>query len=377
MLERVARPPLSALAAEKLRATMPVEARAEAREKRATVTHLEALGRTLTGIAPWLELESPTDPTEAALQRELRELARAAISNAVDPDSPDRLNFTQGGQPLVDAAFLAHAMLRAPQTLFFALSETTRERLLAALRSTRVIRPGFNNWLLFSATIEAALLRFTGECDLMRVEYAVRQHDQWYKGDGAYGDGPEFHWDYYNSFVIQPMLLDVLDTVTRFAPEEHRAEAWKTIHTAVLRRACRYAAVQERLIAPDGTFPPIGRSLTYRCGAFQHLAQMALRRELPEGVGPAAVRCALDAVIGRTLGAPGTFDQAGWLRIGVHGSQPDLGETYISTGSLYLCSAVFLPLGLPADDPFWSDADEPWTSVRIWRGDNLPADHAM
>ena len=49
----------------------------------------------------------------------------------------------------------------------------------------------------------------------MRVDYALRQHDQWYKGDGAYGDGPTFHWDYYNSFVIHPMLLDVLDVVRR------------------------------------------------------------------------------------------------------------------------------------------------------------------
>ena len=49
----------------------------------------------------------------------------------------------------------------------------------------------------------------------MRVDYALRQHDQWYKGDGIYGDGPQFHWDYYNSFVIHPMLLDVLDACAR------------------------------------------------------------------------------------------------------------------------------------------------------------------
>jgi hypothetical protein len=36
-------------------------------------------------------------------------------------------------------------------------------------------------------------------------------------------------------------------------------------------RAKRYAAVQERMIGPDGTFPPIGRSLAYRCGAFHLL----------------------------------------------------------------------------------------------------------
>jgi hypothetical protein len=356
---------------------MPVESCNEHAQARARVTHLEALGRTMAGLAPWLELDSPADPKEAALQAELRKLARAAISQALDPDSPDRLNFTEGGQPLVDAAFLAHALLRAPRALFDPLPETTRSRLIAALRATRVIRPGFNNWLLFSAMIEAALFRFTGETDLMRVEYAVRQHEQWYKGDGAYGDGPEFHWDYYNSFVIQPMLIDVLDTIAQSVDVFHRAEAWKTIQPAMLRRARRYAVVLERMIAPDGTFPPIGRSLAYRCGAFQHLAQMSLRRELPEGLSPASVRCALDAVIRRTLDVPGTFDDAGWLRIGLSGPQPGLGESYISTGSLYLCTTAFLPLGLPADDPFWSTADEPWTSVRIWRGDDLPADHAL
>ncbi len=26
----------------------------------------------------------------------------------------------------------------------------------------------------------------------MRIDYAVRQHEQWYKGDGTYGDGPDF-----------------------------------------------------------------------------------------------------------------------------------------------------------------------------------------
>ncbi|MFH1496839.1 MAG: DUF2264 domain-containing protein [Verrucomicrobiota bacterium] len=377
LLDRVARPPLSALAAGKLRATMPVEAWNDHAEARGRVTYLEAFGRTMAGLAPWLELESPVDSKEAALQAELRDLARAAITQAVEPGSPDRLNFTEGGQPLVDAAFLAHALLRAPQALFYSLSEVTRERLIAALRSTHFMRPGFNNWLLFAATIEAALFRFTGETDLMRVEYAVRQHEQWYKGDGAYGDGPEFHWDYYNSFVIQPMLLDVLDTIAEKVDVALRAEAWKTIQPAVLRRARRYAAVLERLIAPDGTFPPIGRSLAYRCGAFQHLAQMSLRGDLPEGLSPAGVRCALDAVIRRTLEAPGTFDDAGWLRIGLSGAQPGLGEYYISTGSLYLCSTAFLPLGLPVDDPFWSTADEPWTSVRIWRGDDHPADHAL
>src|SRR5204863_4396024 len=139
------------------------------------------------------------------------------------------------------------------------------------------------------------------------------QHDQWYKGDGAYGDGPAFHWDYYNSFVIQPMLLDVLAVLRDTAP------AWKELAVRVEERARRYAAVQERLIAPDGSFPPIGRSLAYRCGAFHLLAQAALRRALPDGMAPAQVRTALSAVIGKTLDTPETFDAEGWLRIGLCG----------------------------------------------------------
>ena len=38
-------------------------------------------------------------------------------------------------------------------------------------------------------------------------------------------------------------------------------------------------------ISPEGTFPAIGRSIAYRFGALQLLAQMALRRDLPAGGG--------------------------------------------------------------------------------------------
>src|SRR6185295_12983891 len=127
---------------------------------------------------------------------------------------------------------------------------------------------------------------------------------------------------------------------------------WAPLREAMETRARRYAAVQERLIAPDGSFPPLGRSLPYRCGAFHLLAQTALRRSLPEGVSPAQARGALGAAIRRTLEAPGTFDDRDWLQVGQAGHQPHLAEPYISTGSLYLCTVAFLPLGLPAQDAF-------------------------
>ena len=368
VLRKLADPILDNLANETLKLKMPVE-QADGAD-RAAVTHLEALGRLAAGIAPWLELPADETP-EGRLRARYTELTRRAIDRAVDPSSKDFLNFTRGGQPLVDAAFLAQGILRAPRQLHEALPGGTRRNLVAALESSRAIQPGFNNWLLFSATVEAALAKLGASWDRMRVDYAVRQHDQWYKGDGAYGDGPDFHWDYYNSFVIHPMLIDVLDVFRG----EHAA--WKDLAARVERRAARYAAVLERLIAPDGTFPPIGRSLAYRFGAMQVLAQSALRRALPEGVSPAQTRGALTAVIRRAADAPGTFDAQGWLRIGFCGHQPGVGERYISTGSLYLCSVGLLPLGLPPQDEFWSAPPQPWTSVLAWSGKPFPIDHAI
>jgi len=368
VLRRLADPVLTNLANGTLKLRMPVEQAAGA--KRQTVTHLEALGRLIAGIAPWIELPADETP-EGRLRVQYADLARRAIGRAVDPSSPDFLNFTRERQPLVDAAFLAQGLLRAPRTLRDALDPETKRHLIAALESTRVIVPGYNNWLLFSATVEAGLARLGASWDRVRVDYALRQHDQWYKGDGSYGDGPQFHWDYYNSFVIHPMMLDVLDACRDDVP------GWKELASREEPRARRYAAVQERLIAPDGSFPAIGRSLAYRFGAFHLLAQMALRRALPEEVSPAQVRGALTAVIRRTMGAPGTFDADGWLRIGFCGHQPGVGETYISTGSVYLCAAGLLPLGLPASDEFWSAPAQPWTSVRAWSGEAFPIDHAL
>ena len=365
---RLADPVLSHLANGTLKARMPVEQAAGAR--REAVTHLEAFGRLVAGLAPWLELP-PDETPEGKLRSEYGALARRALAVAVDPSSPDFLNFTRERQPLVDAAFLAQGLLRAPRALVDALDATTRERLVKALESTRVIVPPFNNWLLFTATVEAALSRLGAAWDRVRVDYALRQHAQWYKGDGTYGDGPDLHWDYYNSLVIQPMLIDVLEACASASPE------WEAMVPVVHRRARRYAAILERLVSPEGTFPAIGRSLAYRFGAFHLLAQMAARRDLPEEVSPAQVRGALTAVIRRSIEAPGTFDADGWLRIGFCGHQPGIGEPYISTGSLYLCAVGLLPLGLPGSDAYWSAPAEPWTSVRAWSGQAVPIDKAL
>jgi hypothetical protein len=370
VLNKVAAPVLQAASQKRLKQEMPVEAPHGNVADRRQFTYLEALGRLLSGMAPWLE-SGPETGAEGKLRNQYTEWTRMAIESGTDPASPDFLNFNKGSQPVVDTAFLALAILRAPNQLWRKLDARTQRNLIAALESSRQILPGYNNWLLFSATVETALSLMGVWWDPMRVDYAIRTIDTWYKGDGIYGDGPSFHWDYYNSFVLHPMLLNVLEGI---APS---SSTWNGFQPEIMVRAQRYAAIQERLISPDGTFPPIGRSLCYRFGAFHLLAEIALRRKLPEGVSPEQVRSALSAVMRRMIQAPDTFDERGWLRVGFYGHQPSIAETYISTGSCYLCSAAWLPLGLAASDPFWSGASMPWTSKKVWSGDQVRADHAL
>jgi hypothetical protein len=371
-VELVSEPVLKALKQGNLRQKMPVEAAPGQAQARAVGTHLEALGRLLAGLAPWLELEPSTGETEkeTALRSRYRDCALAGITSALDPASPDTMPFGESSQTLVDSSFLALALLRAPKQLLQKLDAKTQQRLAEALVTQRKIQPPFNNWLLFAAMNEALLMTLHQPWDRMRVDYALRELQSWYLGDATYGDGPHFHWDFYNSFVIHPYLLQLMDTIGEQSP------AWSAMRTPIHQRAQRYAAIQERLIAPDGSYPAIGRSITYRCGAFHLLADAARRNILPETIPPPQARSALSAVIERTLGPTGTFSSEGWLQIGLAGHQPGLGETYISTGSLYLCSAAWLPLGLPPADPFWSQPPKPWTSQTIWSGKNSQADHA-
>jgi hypothetical protein len=370
IVEKISTPPLEALSQRKLKEKMPVEAPHGNVADRRQFTYLEAMGRLLCGLAPWFET-GPAAGEEGRLRGQFAEWARMGIASATDPASPDFMNFHQGSQPVVDTAFLALAILRAPDELWHKLDAKTQRQVIAALESSRVIRPFYSNWLLFSGIVEAALSFMGVWWDSMRVDYAIRSLDSWYKGDGVYGDGPPFHWDYYNSFVIHPLLLNILDAVGK------SSTAWDSFRPDMFERAQRYAAIQERLIAPDGSFPPIGRSLAYRFGAFHLLAEVALRRQLPQGIVPAQVRSALTAVMRRMTEAPGTFDGQGWLQIGFAGHQPEIAEPYISTGSCYLCSAAWLPLGLPASDPFWAGPALPWSAKKAWSGEELHADHAL
>ncbi len=322
-----------------------------------SVASLEAFSRTLCGIAPWCECEghfgrAPT--TQVIESIEAFFLNKTNINKVFGDDL--------SAQPLVEAALISQALLRAPNSIGKHLKGRARDNLIFALRRSRRVKPCFNNWILFSAMVECGLRALGCEdWDCVRIDYALRQFDQWYAGDGHYSDGPNFVFDYYNSYTIHPILVDIVRCFTgeRLIEGNERK---------IIERATRMAGHLEAMISPEGTFPLIGRSLAYRFGILHGLAQAALHDNLPSELPSAAVRCAMSAVMSRFFTADGFFDDKGLLTIGFIGSQSEVGESYVSQGSAYFCAMAFLPLGLPKEHPFWSEPDAPWSTKSAWNG---------
>ena len=372
LLYNMAKPVLSNMAEGNLRKNMQVEVSPNWDGRDIRVTYMEAFGRLMAGLAPWLSL--PDDETEEGkMRKQLREWALKSYAHAVNPDSPDYLLWRKEGQPLVDAAYVAESFLRAYDQLWIPLDEKTKERYIEEFTQMRRVDPPYTNWLLFSSTIEAFLAKAGAPYDQYRVNSAIRKMEEWYTGDGWYADGPSFAFDYYSSYVFHPMYLETLQAMKD-------AKAFTRIHyrdyyRRALKRTQKFSIVLERMISPEGTFPVFGRSIPYRMAAMQPLALMAWYEKLPAGLTNGQVRAALTAVMHRMFDGKENFNEGGFLTIGFAGRQPNIADWYTNNGSLYMTSLGFLPLGLPATHPFWTDAALPWTNQKAWDGQAFPKDH--
>jgi hypothetical protein len=368
---KIAEPVLHSMSEGKLSENMQLELSPtwDGRDKR--VSYMEAFGRLMDGIAPWLSL--PDDDTEEGKQRkQLRDWALKSYAHAVDSDSSDYLLWRNESQPLVDAAYIASSFLRAPEQFWEPLDLLTKRRYIIEFQQLRRIDPPYTNWLLFSATVETFLLSIDAQYDMYRIHSAIRKIEEWYMGDGWYSDGERFAFDYYNSYVIQPMYVQVLNVLA----SKKRLSQDKTPGLA-LKRMQRYGMILERMISPEGSFPVFGRSMTYRLGVFQPLSLLAWKEQLPEELPEGQVRAALTAVMKRMFSVNGNFNEKGFLQLGFAGHQPNLADWYTNNGSLYLTSEIFLPLGLPAGHSFWTSPAQDWTAKKAWSGAEFPKDHAI
>lgn len=367
-LQKIAYPVLSNLKSNNLKKNMPFESLDNKGRK---FSYLAAFARVFNGIAPWLEL-GVDETDEGRIRERYINLTIRAIANAVNPNSEDYLLFSEPKQSLVDAAFFAQGLLRSKRQIWLNLPIDVQAKVINELKNTRIIAPYENHWLLFTSMIEATLLEFTGECDMERLRYGIRKFRQdWYIGDGLYADGSDASQDYLNSAVIHPMLNDILMVMRKYDIEEGE------FLDRQLMRSSRLSSQLERMISPEGTYPVIGKSVAYRSGVFHTLAQISLFKILPRNIEPAQVRSALTKVIQNHFASNRNFDEDGWLTVGLNGRQIDISEPTMNTGSMYLCTAVFLPLGLSFNDPFWSSPFTEWSSLSAWNGHQVEKDQSI
>ena len=370
---KMAQPVLENMAKGELQKNMQTEFSPSFDNRNKKVLYMECFGRLMAGVAPWLTLLDDAT-VEGKQRKQLREWALASYKNAVDPQNPDYLCWGIGGQNLVDAAYIAESFLRAYDTLWKPLDEVTKQRYLKEFAKLRHIDPPYTNWLLFSSTIESFMAKAGGDFDEYRVNSACRKVEEWYVGDGWYADGPVFAFDYYSSYVFHPMYLETLQAMVD-AKVNSRLD-YQKYYDRELKRCQKYSIILERFISPEGTFPVFGRSIPYRMATMQPLALMAWYQKLPKDLSNGQVRAALTKVLHRMFDQENNFNEKGYLSIGFCGNaQKNVADWYTNNGSLYMTTLAFMPLGLPADHPFWTDAAQPWTQVKAWNNQQFPKDH--
>jgi hypothetical protein len=370
-LTQIVNPVLNNLACDTLKANMPFDYVLDKAGVRKKFIYLEAVGRVICGIAPWIEMEND-DPKEEDKRLDLRSKILKGLKNLVNPNSKDYIDFSNGKQSLVDAAYLCQGLLRAPNEIWNNLDGDTQTNLVSELKKTRRYVPSETNWLLFASMVEITLFQFTKECKKHRLYKGVKKFlNSYYVGDGIYRDGQTFGMDYYNSYVIHPMLSDILISLKKY----NLRYAFQLDRQ--IGRHTRFAEILERFISPEGTYPVIGRTITCRFGALNALSHAAFLGILPNSVSKAQVRSALTMVQKQQLKNQMTFDNDGWLQIGFSGKQFSLAEEYITRGSVYHCCTLFTPLGLPISDEFWNSPFEKWTNLKLWNGEEGIKDSSL
>lgn len=290
------------------------------------------------------------------------------LTAATDPDGPDRWGRAIGvdeirqwngtPQPIVEAANLAFGLALSRNRVWNHLDDSTRERLAAWLEHHAKKHGSDNNWLLFTAVIEAFLRSVGHDVPGGHAQTDVDLFESWYLGDGWYNDGrisaSTGHGnrvDHYNSWVIQPFLWQWYE-LTDQPPA--RKKQFRT-------RLAEFADTYALLFAPDGSPLHQGRSLTYRQAVLGGLWTAALA-----GVGnekPGATRRLASGVLRH-------FTDLG---VGVDGA-PSLGrsaaqflpmcQVYSGPGSAYFAGMGFLGLAAPADHPLWTEPEQPQPSER-------------
>jgi hypothetical protein len=303
------------------------------------------------------------------------------LAAAMEPGGPDHWGRAIGvdeikqwngtPQPIVEAANLAFGLAVSRAQVWDRLDEKLREQTADWLAHHAAKHGSDNNWLLFTAVIEAFLRSAGYDVPGGHAQADVDRAESWYLGDGWYNDGPIStttghgnRVDHYNSWVIQTFLWQWYELTEQ--PAERRER--------FLARLGEFADSYALLFAADGSPLHQGRSLTYRQAVLGGLWAAGL-----SGVGGEAAGAT------RRL-ASGVLRHFTDLGVGVEGA-PTLGraqaeflpmcQVYSGPGSPYFAGMGFLGLAAPAGHPLWTEPEQPQPVERADWAESVRTLHAV
>jgi len=305
-----------------------------------SIADLECFARIFAGTSPWLSLNN--DKLQI-----LSKFDQLVLADNV---------FTKE-QSIVECAYICYGFLITKNVLWKKLTENTRLQFVTILRSVRKLMKHYHtkyNWYLFHGIIEAFLKSINQVYDDVLIGNMADAVEKWYCGDGFYKDGEKgFRMDYYNSYVIHPFYIEILKVYN------------PTMVEKAFERCIRYTEFLERIVSPDGSYPPLGRSITYRFGAFHALSYCIYNQRISTQHTYPQIERLLTNVLKRII-TSSIFNADGILELGFTGSQPEIADSYSTWGSCYLTTLGFLPLGLDKTHEFWLESSQLYSQELAW-----------
>jgi len=275
------------------------------------------------------------------------ELYRRGLANGTDPNHPEYWgNVSRTDQRQVELAAIGFAIAMVPQFIWEPLSDDQKKTVAAYLISARNKEFVDNNWKFFRVLIDLGLTHAGIDFDRSLTEKYLDEVEAFRLGEGWYRDGPVQRVDHYVPFALHFYAL-IYSVIAKH--DTKRADAYR-------ERAHIFAKDIRHWFGPDGAGLAFGRSQTYRfaCGGIWGALAFAGVEALPwseiKGYYMRHIRWWSELPIA---------ERDGVLSIGYGYPNLMMSESYNSAGSPYWALKFFLPLGLPAEHPFWAAKETP------------------
>ena len=316
-----------------------------------SVDAIESFARIASAWGAWLR--NPENPATLKFQDreiDLETLLRQALLDGTNPSNPHTYwgDIGHMDQRIVESADIAVAVWMSRERVFHKMTTAEQEQIIAWLAQVDGKGTYTDNWILFTAMVQAVRHHLGFPSPLDDLDYRLMQISEFYRGDGWYADGPTDEFELYNAWMFgwHYLLWAWIDGDRR--PGQRQK---------VLERAHSFIDGFLHFFGANGSYATWGRSVVYR---FAAVAPFAVGHFLKiASDDPGLLRRVSSGCI-RYFYDRGLFDpKHHFVRQGFHGDFPPAGEAYISPGSPYWCCHGLFALTFDRDDPFWTATENP------------------